>query len=45
VQPIEEGRKIMQQSLQKNRSQKAREADWGCPEKKNVSSGAYVDHI
>jgi hypothetical protein len=35
----------MQQSLQKNRSKKPKKSNWECPEKKNVSSGSYVDHI
>ena len=36
---------IMQQSLQKNRSKKPKKSDWDYSEKKNVSSGSYVDHI
>jgi hypothetical protein len=40
-----EGKEIMQQSPQKNKSKKPKESLLECDEKKFVSSGTYVDHI
>ena len=35
----------MQQSLQRNKIKNSQKSTLECPEKHNVSSGAFVDHI